>query len=68
MNHIYENPVETEVDLVARIISVYVNIKKYTRYISTRTQRTLCVTSSITIKSQAGGSVQLGSSCSVNDA
>jgi len=28
MNHIYENPVETEVDLVARILSVCVNIKK----------------------------------------
>jgi hypothetical protein len=34
MNDIYENPVETEVDLIARILSVYINIKKYAMYIS----------------------------------
>jgi hypothetical protein len=28
MSHIYENPVETQVDLLARIISGRVNIKK----------------------------------------
>jgi len=59
MNHIYENPVDTEVDLVATILSVCVNIKKYTRYIWARTQRTWFVTSSITMKSQAGGSKDL---------
>jgi len=59
MTHIYENPVETEVELVARILSMCVNIKKYTRYICARTQRTLCVTSSIIMKSQAGGSTAL---------
>jgi hypothetical protein len=29
MSHIYENPLETEVDLIARISPVCVNIKKY---------------------------------------
>jgi len=33
MNHIFENHVETEVDLMARIVSVCVNIKKYARHI-----------------------------------
>jgi len=32
MNHIYENPVETKVDLIARILSVCVNIEKHARY------------------------------------
>jgi len=30
MSHIYDNPVETEVSLIARILSVCVNIKKIT--------------------------------------
>jgi hypothetical protein len=59
MNHIYENPVETEVDLLVRILSVSVNIKKYARYICARTQRTLCVTYRITIGSQAASSTAL---------
>jgi hypothetical protein len=56
MSHIYENREETEVDLIAIILSVYVNIQKYARYICPRTQRTLCVNSSITTKSQAASS------------
>jgi len=53
MSSIYGNHVETEADLLARILSVSVNIKKYARYICIRTQRTLCVTCMITMKSQA---------------
>jgi predicted nuclease of restriction endonuclease-like RecB superfamily len=49
MIHIYDNPVETEVDLIGRISSVLLNIKKYAIYICSRTQRTLCVASSITM-------------------
>jgi len=56
MNHLYENPVETEVNLIARILSVCVNIKKYARYYCARKQRTLCVTSRITMTSQAASS------------
>ena len=59
MNHIYENPVDTEMNLVARILSVCVNIQKYARYICAQTQRTLCVTCRITMKSQAGSSKAL---------
>ena len=59
MSHIYETPVETVVDLIARILSVCVNIKKYTRYICTRTQLTLCITSGITLKPQAASSTAL---------
>jgi len=59
MRHIYETPVETVVDLIARILSVCVNIQKYARYICARTQRTLCVTSRITMKSQAASSTAL---------
>jgi len=59
MNHIYENPVETQVYLKARILSLCVNIKKYARYICSRTQRTLCATSRITMKSQAASSTAL---------
>jgi len=33
MSQIYENPVETEVGLMARMLSVYINIKKYAMYI-----------------------------------
>ena len=46
-------------DLIARKSSVCVNIKKYAMYISARTQQTLCVTSSITMKSQASSSIAL---------
>jgi hypothetical protein len=59
MSHINENPVENEVDLMARIASVFANIKKYVMYISSRTQRTLCVADSVTIKSQAVTSTAL---------
>ena len=59
ISHIHDNPVETEVHLIARISSLCVNVKKFARYICGRTQRTLCVTSSITMKSQAGGSTAL---------
>jgi len=59
MNHIYENPVETKVDLIARILSVCVNIKKYARYICIRTQRTLYVTSRITMMPEAASSTDL---------
>jgi uncharacterized metal-binding protein YceD (DUF177 family) len=52
MSHVYENPVETAVDLIARILSVSVNIKKYDSNICTRTQRTFCVTCRITVTSQ----------------
>jgi hypothetical protein len=38
--HIYENPLETEVDVIARISSVYVSIKKYAIYLCALTQRT----------------------------
>jgi hypothetical protein len=37
-NQIYENPVETYVVLIARMLSVCVNIKKHTIYICTRKQ------------------------------
>jgi len=33
MSHTYENPVETKVDLLVRIMSVCVNTQKYARYI-----------------------------------
>ena len=59
ISHIHDNPVETEVHMIARISSLCVNIKKFARYISAQTQRTLCVTTSITVKSQAGGSTAL---------
>ena len=59
VNHIYENPVETEVGLIARILSVCVKIKTYARCICARMQRTLCVTSRITMKSQAASSTAL---------
>jgi hypothetical protein len=59
MSHICETPVETVVDLIARILSACVNIKKYARYICTRTQRTFCVTSRITMKSQAASMTAL---------
>jgi len=51
--NIYWNPKEKFVDLIAGILSVCVNIKKYSRYIYAREQRTLCITSRITMKSQA---------------
>jgi len=56
MSNIYEDPVETEVDLLATILSVSVNIKKYARCICIQTQRTLCVTCRITMNSQAASS------------
>jgi len=59
MNHFYENPVETKMDLISRILSVCVNIEKYARYICARKQRTLCVTSRITMMSQAASSTAL---------
>jgi len=59
MSHIYGNHVETEVDLLARILSVCVNIQKFARYTCIRTQRTLCVTWQITMKSQAACSTAI---------
>jgi len=59
ISHIHDNAVEIEVHLLPRISSLCVNIKKFARYICVRTQRTLCVTSSITMKSQTGGSTAL---------
>jgi len=56
MNKINRNCRETLVDLIATILSVCANIKKYARYICARTQRALCYTSSITMKSQAASS------------
>jgi hypothetical protein len=51
-SHIYENPVETEVDLIGRISSVCVNFQKYAMYICVCMQWSLCVASSITMMSQ----------------
>jgi len=59
ISHIHYNPVEKEVHLIARISSLCVNVQKFARYICARTQRTLCVTSSITMNSQPGGSTAL---------
>jgi len=59
MSHINENPLENEVDLTARITSVFANIKKYAMYISSRKQRTWCVAYSVTMKSQAATSTAL---------
>jgi hypothetical protein len=59
MFRIYENPVQTEVDLIHRISSVCVNIPKYVMYFYARRQRTLVITSSITMKSEAAGSKAL---------
>jgi len=59
ISHIQDNPVETEVHLIARISSLCVNVQKFAWYICARTQQTLCVTSSITLKSQAGSSTVL---------
>jgi hypothetical protein len=59
INDIYLNPKVTEVDLIARILSVCVNIQKYAKYICDRMQRTLCVNSRITIKSRAASSTAL---------
>jgi len=56
ISRIHDNPVEIEVHLIARISSQCVNVQKFARYICARKQRTVCVTSSITIKSQARGS------------
>ena len=44
---------------IARISSVCVNIPKYAMYICAPKQRTLCVASSITLKSQAASSTAL---------
>jgi len=60
MNKINRNSRETLVDLIATILSACANIKKYARYICALTQRALCVTSSITMKSQAASSTALG--------
>jgi len=64
ISHIHEKPVETKVHLIARISSLCVNVQKFARYICARTQRTVCVTSSITIKSQASW---FDSSCELFD-
>ena len=50
---------ETEGDLLVRILSLFVNIKKYTRYICTQRLWTLCVTSRIIMKSQAASSIAI---------
>ena len=52
MFHIYQNPVQKEVDLIHRISSVCVNIKKYVMYFYARRQRTLVITSRITMSVQ----------------
>ena len=59
MNNIYRNSKKKIVGLIARILSVCVNIQKYARYICARTHRTVCVTSRITMKSQAASSTAL---------
>jgi hypothetical protein len=59
VSHIYENPVETEMDLIARILPMCVNVQKYVRYICALSQRSLCVTCRITMKSQADSSTTL---------
>jgi len=59
INKINRNSRETLVDLIATILSVCANIQKYARYICARTQWALCVTSSITLKSQAASSTAL---------
>jgi len=56
MSHIYDNPVETEVGLIARVCA---NIQQYARHICDRKQRTLGVTCRITMKSQAASSTAL---------
>ena len=56
MGHISENPVETEVDMSARILSVCVNIQIRARYICARTQRTMWATSRTAMKSRAASS------------
>jgi len=40
MSHIYGNPVEAGVDLVARILSLWTNIHKQTRQLCEGTWRT----------------------------
>jgi hypothetical protein len=59
VSHIYENLVETEMDLIAIILPVCVNIKKYVRYICEHSQRSLCVTCRNTMKSQFDNSFEL---------
>ena len=59
ISYIHENPVETEVHLIARISSICVNIQIYARYIRCIMQWSLCVTSRITMKSQAASSTAL---------
>jgi len=59
ISHIHDNPVETEVHLIAWISSLCVNVQKFARYICAPTQRTLCVTSRITLKLQAAISTAL---------
>jgi len=59
MNKYYRNSREILVDLLVTILPVCANIQKYARYICARTQRTLCVTSSFTMKSQAASSTDL---------
>jgi len=57
--------VATEVDLIARILSVCVNIKKHVMHFCARSQRTLRVTSSITMKSQSASLTALVSYSSI---
>jgi hypothetical protein len=59
MSHIYKNPVETGKRLIARILSVNKVKQKCPRYVCDRTQQTLCITSWITLKSQAASSTAL---------
>ena len=59
MSHIYENPVETRKRLIARILSVNKIKQKCPRHICDRTQPTLCITSWITLKSQAASTTAL---------
>jgi len=59
ISHIHDNPVETELHLIARMSSLCVYVQKFARYICAQKQRTFCVTSSITRKSQAIGSTAL---------
>jgi hypothetical protein len=44
---------------MARILSVCVNMQIYARYICARSQRTFCVTSRITVMTQADSSTAL---------
>jgi hypothetical protein len=59
MSHIYKNPVETEVNMLVRILSVSVNIQKHATYFCIQTQRSVWLTCKIIMKSQAASSTAI---------